>query len=625
MKKILKYTLLIILSFSLVLLKVNATMYYSNGPYSIKSYNIEMNVKEDNKIDIKEKILVDFDKPKHGIKRFIPIKNEIIRDDGTTEFKRANIKLRNVNKEYKTDIENGNYIITIGDKDVLVDGEIEYLIDYEYSLRKDKNNSFDELYFNLIGNKWDASYIGDINFKITMPKEFDESKIGFKVGNELTEYNPDYINYNIDGKTISGKYNGALPGYTSLSIRIELPEGYFKSNSIITSEVIFNILLTIIGLGLATYIWLKYTKEESMIKTEEFYPPEDINILDLKFVYKKSVNSEDVSVLLLVLASKGYIKISEFKDSTNPRYKIEKLKEYDGTDEYEKLFMEGMFNKKDKHFKEVTDKDLKKYFYKTIHKIERKANRVENYDNYFKIKKENKYLYYIMIIILGITIAYPTFKYSRDLFPLEAVLLVMASTWIYSVAGSNSTKMTMILTDIGVGLVLSLATIIIFILSVGGDTIIMLPVILGLTSIFIIPYYRYTSIKRTETGFKLYNKIINFKNTLENLTEEKLQELLKEDSNYFCIVLPYTYILGITDKWIKKFKTISIPDLKWLEFEEPIDYNNFRIMFRSNMPLMMSNIGKNNRTSSGSSTSSISSSSSGFSGGGSGGGGGTSW
>ena len=85
-----------------------------------------------------------------------------------------------VSEQYTTYNENGFKVIKIGDSNVTLTGQQYYTISYLYDLGKDPGKDFDELYCNIIGDSWDTK-ISDVTFTITMPKEFDHSKLGFQV------------------------------------------------------------------------------------------------------------------------------------------------------------------------------------------------------------------------------------------------------------------------------------------------------------------------------------------------------------------------------------------------------------------------------------------------------------
>lgn len=197
---------------------------YKSHDYVIDKYDINIVVNDNNTFDISETITAYFNVPKHGIFRIIPLKNSITRLDGTTSTNRAQITNVSVNSEYTLSKENGNYKLKIGNADRVLVGEQKYVIKYTYNLGKDPIKSYDELYYNIVGNEWDT-VIGNITFKITMPKDFDSSKLGFSSGaNGSTENNK--VKYNIVGNTITGSYNGILGVGEALTVRCELPEGY---------------------------------------------------------------------------------------------------------------------------------------------------------------------------------------------------------------------------------------------------------------------------------------------------------------------------------------------------------------------------------------------------------------
>ena len=50
---------------------------------------------------------------------------------------------------------------------------------------------------------------------------------------------------------------------------------------------------------------------------------------------------------------------------------------------------------------------------------------------------------------------------------------------------------------------------------------------------------------------------------METAEKEKLETLVMENPTYFYDILPYTYVLGISDKWIKKFESIAIEPPQW--------------------------------------------------------------
>ena len=99
-----------------------------------------------------------------------------------------------------------------------------------------------------------------------------------------------------------------------------------------------------------------------------------------------------------------------------------------------------------------------------------------------------------------------------------------------------------------------------------------------------------------------------------------------QDPTYFYNILPYTYVLGVSDKWIKKFESISLQAPSWYDSSNGFDLSSFGTFIKSTMVSAQSAMSSSPSSSSGGSSSGGGGSSGGgSSGGGSGGGGGGSW
>ena len=141
MKKIVKYLILIVLTISFSFINIKA-----DTSYVIDSYDVNIVVNEDNKLEIKETIEANFRTAKHGIIRKIPTVNNIYREDGSNQTSKSRIKVKSVNEDYSISRENGDYSIKIGKSSRTVTGKKTYIIDYDYFLRKDNSDTYDELY-----------------------------------------------------------------------------------------------------------------------------------------------------------------------------------------------------------------------------------------------------------------------------------------------------------------------------------------------------------------------------------------------------------------------------------------------------------------------------------------------
>ena len=641
---------------------------YDWHDYVIDKYDIDIKVNENNTFDITEEITAHFNVPKHGIYRTIPIKNTVKRLDGTTSKNYARITNLSVDNEYTEEKENGNYKLKIGSEDKTITGNQKYVIKYTYNIGKDPLKDKDEFYFNLIGTDWDT-VIGNITFKITMPKEFDSSKLGFSSG-IASSVDSSKIIYDVDGNIISGRYNGILNSKEALTVRLELSEGYFvgagyKMNFFDYIMFIIPILFLIVSI----LLWYKYGRDEKVVETVEFNPPDGLNSLDVGFLYKGTTNNKDVVSLLIYLANKGYIKIEEIKKKSlfnKQDFKITKLKEYDGSDENEHIFLYGLFSKEDKidskkikdlikaskkagvkmsyseayekaffgttveEHNSVTLSDLYNNFYKTINQII--ANMTAKKDEIFeKIPLKLICLMNLLIIISSLSmIIISTFEETGIESGVDWVILI-------SILIINSIVCIPIMAIVSVieysfNSRIKIILAMVFFLSykiyafnsfslqelMFCNPVHLIGFIIGMICELGIIIFCSLLSKRTKYGNEMLGKIKGFKTFLETAEKDKLESMVNDNPTYFYDILPYAYVLGVSDKWIKKFETISMKAPSWYVGYDAFDMHTFSSFITTAMTSAQSAMTSSPSSDSGSSGG-------GSSGGGSGGGGGGSW
>lgn len=670
LKKITKISFSIIIAIALIFISTNCVYASSSGTnktsnsneYAITKYHIDMKVNENNTFDMNEEITTYFNTDKHGIFRSLPLRNTVNRLDGTSSNNRAKISNVKVNNEYTTYKENGNYVIKIGSASYTLTGEQSYIIKYNYNIGKDPIKDFDELYFNLIGTEWDTT-ISNFTFTITMPKEFDESKLGFSLGS-LGSTDSSNISYTVKDNVITGSCNRIIKPGEALTVRLELPEGYFVgANS--GGEGIFTYLLFIIPIIFVVFsflLWKKYGKDDKVVETVEFYPPESFNSLEIGFLYKGKAEKEDVVSLLIYLANKGYIKISENDEkslfSTKKGFKITKLKEYDGNNIYEKMFLKGLFKKissfsstvstkqnssavdtvndqNETESSEATSTDLYDNFYMTTEAILYDINNKENTNKILEKTASGKIVFVILMIIATfclITIP-PILEFSVPILILFALIFPgVGLSIIFSTLFGITRKTTYVNGKATTSSVFTKIFYLAFGAMFGGApwTFIVLPTLLEdkiylygyivgiLCIMFMIICIKYLP-KRTSYGNEMLGKLLGFKKFLETAEKQKLEALVIQDPQYFYNILPYTYVLGVSDKWISKFETIALQAPIWYDSSIAFNVASFGTFINSTITSASSVM--SSRTSSNSGTSS----GGGSSGCGSGGGGGGSW
>ncbi len=627
--------------------KLSANSSYKSYEYLLDSYDINIVVNENNTFIITENIGAYFNVSRHGIFRSIPLKNKVERLDGTTSVNRAKITGISVDAPFTSSVSDGNRILKIGDEDLTLTGAKNYLIRYTYDIGKDTGKDYDELYFNIIGPEWEKTAIGNVTFTITMPKEFDAGKLGFSKGLSGSTDSTG-ITWQVNGNVITGSYDGIIYAGEALTVRLELPEGYFVNAAYnLDFMMILSFLVPILLMLLTIYMWKKYGKDEMAVETVEFYPPKGFNSAEVGFLYKGKADATDVVSLMIYLANKGYIKITEFEQQSlfikTKAFKLTKLKDYDGNNENERLFLSGLFNLPKKPsfndlkgllsqsytvqppdnnegIEEVTSLDLKNNFYVTLNAIVKNLNRKENKLGIFEKSSLGKGFFIgVLIAIVYVLISVkPVIEYAGTSSLLIALLFPGIGFTILFAMVFGKTKMQMKIFGLVWGLGFGGAPWASMVLpALLVDPLYLAAYGLGLVCVLVMVIMFKLMPKRSAYGNELLGKIKGFKNFLELAEKPKLEELVMQDPAYFYNILPYTYVLGVSDKWIKKFEVIALQPPDWYAGSTAFNMAAFGSFMNSTMTSA--------QTAMSSSPSSSGGSGGGSSGGGAGGGGGGSW
>lgn len=627
-----KYVLLIIF-FALLCVIPNyaeaGTIYNTNNlEYEITSYNVTMVVNEDNTFDITEDIVADFNVLKHGIYRKIPLRNYIERLDGTKSSNRAEITNISVSEEFSSYTQNGYKVLKIGNPYNAFTGTRSYKIKYTYNIGKDPLKDADELYYNLIGTEWDTS-IQNVTFKIIMPKEFDNSQLGFSSGYE-GQTNGANVYYTISGNMITGKVDRTLLPGQGVTVRLTLPEGYFvgaKTDIDMFSLIVMGI--SVLSVAITIQLWNKYGKDNPVIEIVEFYPPEEYNSAEVGYLYEGCATTEGAISLLIYLANKGYLKIEERKTlgilSVKNDFNIIKLKEYDGDNENEKLFFDGLFKNSDSKsadISSVSGDDLYDSFYKTLDKIKANLSAKENKNKIFETAGSglSKWIIFMIVaIFLLITI--------KPVLPLEEGIALFCVVVIFS--GTGFTVLILLVFGrtslynkffglVWGGMFGGMPWVAIVLPQLLQEPMYLITYIVGIICMVILAMLFKAMPKRTPYGNEILGRIRGFKRFLENAEKEELEKLVYQNPEYFFDILPYTYALGVSDVWISQFESIALQAPNWYDSSSRFDIHSFGTFMSNTMSSATTAMSSSPSSGGGSSGG-------GSSGGGSGGGGGGSW
>lgn len=504
--------------------------------FYIENYDVNLKVNKDKSVNVQENILVNFHTPSHGIYRTIPFKNGSI----------SNVS---VDKSYSSSYSQSLLNIKIGDPDVYVNGRQRYKINYTYTI-KDTNNEF---YYNIIGTEWTVP-IRKANFSVTMPQEFDFDKTGLSIGRSGTKGFDGTAKFKKDGLTINGYTTQTLSPNEGITIRIAVPERYFTNGENIKKVKVYVSLIILISTLISVLVWFIYGKDEHVTPVVTFYPPKDINCIDAELIYNEKVTEKGLVALLTELAGKGYIKIDYL--SANDDFSFEKISKYNGSNPIEKEFIKAIFFGRDSF---TTMKTLQKssLFYQHCQKLVAMCNK-NNYAIFedSSLSFRNKSILMLCIITIILTILYTLFGFNfsslltpTTIYPLLAFIILLTCRktpflFIWAL-GFGGIPMSIIISENGF------------------DTA-QLPIIYsGLIGLIISSICYKNLVKKSKLGQKIMAELLGLKKFIEVAEKHRLESLVEENPNYFYDILPYAYILGVSEKWINKLEQIIPVSSEW--------------------------------------------------------------
>lgn len=527
-----------------------ATETLLDDDYYIDTYHVDIEVGEDNTFHITETLTYNFVQAHHGMTRVIPLWHTRNREDGSESkiyAKVSNVKCSD--PIASTERDSKNYTIQVGSADTYVHGEKTYTLSYDYAMGKDPLRKADELYFNIVGTEWECP-IANISWEIHMPKTFDAASLGYSVGNYAASgYDTDMLQSTVANQTITGSYAGNLDAYEGITVRCTLPEGYF----IYKINYMPYVLIALVVLLCAILFWFT-GKEDKVIPVISFEPPEGYNPLDVAFVEKEAVSNTDMAALLIYLANKGYLRIEQNKGKDS--FSMTKIKDYDGDNNIEALYMKGLF----KRGNTTSTKSLaKESFYEDVDKCVRKENKKMKEKQIFFPTAVPKFLYFIGICVVAVV-------FFNAFAP---------KTWFTYVACG--------------------------------------------IAVIILALFMFFGSKRTKAGNQVYGQILGFKEFIKKAELDRLKMLVEENPSYYYDIMPYAYVLGLSDQWIENFETMHMPEPDWYSGRDPFGDAVFYSMVRSANACATAPEASSGGSSGGGF------SGGGFSGGGSGGGGGGAW
>jgi uncharacterized membrane protein YgcG len=552
--------------------------------FTVNLYSVDITIHPEGYFDVAEKYDLDFEIEKHGIYRNIQTRYDLLNEAGLEEERKIRISHIEV-PGYKFEAPfdfiqklTDQMDIKIGDEDITLIGPQHYEIRYRVHNAFLFEDSLIRFYWNIKPGGWAADF-HKINFRVRVPEGIalsEETCFVYSGIQGATEQSSDF-KLGFAGGIVTGLSRDGFisrPG-ESVTVLINLP-----ANSISEEKPFWPfwdaygwLFIIVLLAGSFFMVWRKFGRDDRVVSTTSYYPPEDIDPAMAGFLMDDKSDASDLIALIPHWGAKGHLMMEEVpkkglfgkKDTrlvmkspipaTSPDYARVLFTGLFGSDSVLRSGDTGpSFTQK-----EVLVSTLKNTFYTTMNSA-RSQLKEKAQPYYVAESRKVQRIMMAMILLLGIAGTLAGLFYWG---PLAA----------FGVAVST-------------GLLLAL---------------------------------NFYMVKRNAVGNRLLSELKGFKRFIKVAEENKLKMLIKDDPGYFEHTMGYALAFGLFDKWSQKFRDLDVPPPNWYRSTGTGQFTMYH--FSRSFSGTISGVTTNMV----SSPSRSSSSGGGSSGGGFGGGGGGSW
>ncbi len=539
--------------------------------FYIEQYNVNLNIQEDGTYEVDEILNVVFTQPSHGIYRDIQTSFRNI--DGNIWDERSAEVSNVVATELSSILESDEFIsLRLGDPRTVIKDNKTYFIHYRYKLDADKTSKFDEFYYNIVSSAWDCPIL-TVNWSVTFPKPIERSRISVTTGSYGDTERSSYTLLE-DNMTLLGRETNLNP-LEALTVRVELEEGYFNYPKRLSDKLytLLAYLPVLLGIMLLTYIilsWMKYGKDDQLIVTPEFNPPERFTPMDVSYVLDGKIEVDrDLAAMLFYWADMGLISITEEKKDD---FIFTKLNEIPETEKKaDKLIFNAMFSSSNTVSTSMLGKERFAYY------VENRALPAER--SYFKKnnalkdeksnnKKVSDIAFTFIFIIVSSVLSSLRYFGALTVFLLFTEIVVFLLGLVvsrniersYKISRANYTVSVVLLT-----LLFVIPTTLLVLFGILNRVIALSPLWIMLNIGILLTSALFSSLteKRSDYGKSVLEGILGFRDFIEYAEIDQLKALIDEDPSYYYKTLSYAIALNLENEWAKKFKNIFISPPSW--------------------------------------------------------------
>ena len=542
---------------------------YGSQPCTVHSYVVNATVNEDRTIDFDETIEFTLHKSYNVFYRSLPIEGD----------RYLNVQAEGIgNPSFSYSIADNPEVdgfIDINCSGGLVAGStLKYRFRYTMEVRS--CNTDDGMIIDFVGAGWPIA-LNNVQVNITFPGEIKSYDI--HSGSFGTSGNR-YVEVNSSTPTGLCLTAESLPLTTSayeygeyaapITVDFSLSAGAFTAPSASNSEsptLWIPIVLGLLFVGVVVGLYLLSMNRPIISTVVGFEAPNGMDPMELGYRLDGNVDTEDVTSMIYYFASKGYLNISMEGKSLRLLRNVDQLPESETA--HAKALFEGLFAGKKV---ETTVEDLKNKFFTHADK----AKVLVSAKKHPMYTSKSVWMYLLAFglaiglfnfvpMIAGIKYVGGGYVSSVGLAMLVPCILSELFYWLrenYRYKWSNKKRILFSLLIplsllIGAAIYLNTYTHVLTTLER------VLTLVFGYVGIVLAGRL----LVRREEYAELLGGILGFKEFILVTKKDRLEAMLEEQPELFYDVLPYAQVMGVSDIWEGKFKSIRLDPPRWYSGE----------------------------------------------------------
>ena len=550
-------------------IKTSAEVAYGDS-IKIESYQVEMDIREDRKVVVNEKITVTF--LKRGLSMFyrsLPIE--------TARYENISAKCAG-NDEFSYYIEDNPDMSGFFDINCVGNADKGKTWTYEIAYTMENGRG--------AGSSKDGMRIDVIPFGFTVDLHNVSATVRFPYAVTAencilrTDYGSDEEDTTLNKKLTDGgktltfsksvlpvKYNGVFDERVAQGVTVDFTftDGQFKGYTAarLFTDGIWKVLLIGLGFaGLSVAVLFLTRKKREIITTVNITAPDNMSPMKMGKILDGTVNNEDITSMIYYFAHKGYLTI-DLSDEDDPKLNKQVTELPETAEQYEKTLFNGLF-KKDNI---VSVSELQYKFYESVEKAKLQIPAVKMYEG----KSVFGYILGGIFALLSVFFSMWSLSSARlgsgyidgaSIIIAIPVALILLIGFVRENYRYKWKKAAMLGTRLALFAIAGLF-ILLFVFMLGNHFSTEYEKLFASVLAFACVFITLNAISRREDYIETLGQILGFKDFIVYTEEDKIKVMLEENPELYYKVLPYAQVLGVTNEWEKKFEKLLIEPPQW--------------------------------------------------------------